>query len=58
MIQLATNENQVNRKLPLSPWGINYVSPEGKKEIDLLISDKQKKIIDAIKEMNKKKSCC
>ena len=29
MIQLATNENQVNRKLPLSPWGINYVSPEG-----------------------------
>lgn len=57
MIQLALNENQVNRKLPLSPWGINYVSPEGKKKIDLLISDQQKELLErAMKETNARRA--
>jgi AAA+ superfamily predicted ATPase len=57
MIQLTTNENQVSRQFPLSPWGINYLSPEGKKKIDLLISDKQKELLEEMmKETNAKRA--
>jgi len=57
MIQLATNEHQVNRKLPLSPWGINYISDEGKQKIDSLISDEQKELLKkAMKKTNTKKN--
>jgi AAA+ superfamily predicted ATPase len=57
MIQLALNENQVNRKLPLSPWGINYVSPEGKKKFDLLITDEQRELLEkAMKETNARRA--
>lgn len=56
MIQLTMNENQVNRKFPFSFWGINYISTKGKEEVDLLLSDEQKKIIDEIKKANEKKA--
>lgn len=45
MIQLATNEHQVTRRIPLSPWSINYISEEGKEKIESLISDEQKELL-------------
>lgn len=45
MIQLATNENQVNTHVPFSPWTYSYISDEGKKEVISLISDEQKELL-------------
>lgn len=54
MIQLATNGHQVSSHLPLSPWNYNYISDEGKREVDSLISDEQKELLK--KAMNTKRN--
>lgn len=54
MIQLATNEHQESYQTPLSPWSSSYISDEGKKKINSLISDEQKELLK--KAMNTKKN--
>lgn len=54
MIQLATNEHQVSRQLPLSPWSTSYISDEGKEKVNSLISNEQKELLK--KAMNTKKN--
>jgi AAA+ superfamily predicted ATPase len=54
MIQLAINEHQVSTHVPFSPLSFNYISAEGKKKVDSLISDEQKELLK--KAMNTKKN--